>query len=224
MYFSTTLALFTALAVSSAFPTHPSYTPIFPRGNATEDGECRDGSDVARGGKLNAEAVAEAHQRDGTATRAASAVTIKTSDGNCLTVNPCGGDFRSNLIPIQTKACLPSSDPKSAQQKFDLITKGKHISQEGGTLVVSALTQGCVSFDPRRKDDDQVNIFSCGGRAGGEGEENDSQFFSFSAGQKTLPLAQLGTTKDANTCLVSAGGKIGPSKCSGQRLQAFTIG
>ena len=141
MYFSTALALFSALAISSAFPTHPSYTPIFPRGNATEEGECRDGSDVARGGKLKAEAVAEAHQRDGTATRAASAVTIKTSDGNCLTVNPCGGDFRSNLIPILTKACLPSSDPKSAQQKFDLITKGKHISQEGATLVVSALVR-----------------------------------------------------------------------------------
>ncbi|KAI4281672.1 MAG: hypothetical protein L6R38_003515 [Xanthoria sp. 2 TBL-2021] len=220
MYFSTTLALFSTLAVSSAFPTHPSYTRLFPRGNETD--ECRDGSDVARGGKLDAEAAAEAHQRDGTATRAFSAISIKASDGNCLTIAPCGGDFRQNLIPVQTKACaLNSTDPTFKQQKFDIITKGKHIHQEGGMLVVSALTQGCVTFDPRRKVDDQVNIFSCGGRAAGEGDETDSQIFPFTAGQTTFPLA---VGKDAKTCLATAGGKVGPGGCGGKASQVFTLG
>jgi hypothetical protein len=34
-------------------------------------------------------------------------------------------------------------------------------------LVVSTLTQACMNFDPRRATGNQVNLFSCGGRADG---------------------------------------------------------
>ena len=177
MYFSITLSLLSALAFSSAVPTSPRHVRLFSRQNATADG-----TEVARaGGVLDAEATAEAQQRDETATRAFSGVSLKASDGTCLSVDPTAGDFRQNLIPVQTTTCNGS-----ANQKFDIITAGKHISQEGGMLVVSTAvgdssrtcyprsnansnfqTQGCLNFDPRRAAGDQVILFSCGGRADG---------------------------------------------------------
>ncbi|KAI4246121.1 MAG: hypothetical protein L6R40_002073 [Gallowayella cf. fulva] len=212
MYISTALTLLSALTIVSAIPTSPPHVRLLPRKNATADG-----TEVARaGGFLNAEAAAEAQQRDSTATRAFSAVSLKAADGSCLSVDPTAGDFRQNLIPVQTKAC-----DGSANEKFDIVTVGKHISQEGGMLVVSTETQGCLNFDPRRAAGDQVILFSCGGRADGEGIETDSQIFSFTAGQTSFPLK---LKKDGETCLAINGGKLGSAGCSGDASQDFTIG
>ncbi|KAL8915010.1 MAG: hypothetical protein Q9171_000450 [Xanthocarpia ochracea] len=211
MYFSITFSLLSALAFSTAVPTSPPHVRLFSRQNATADG-----TEVARaGGVLDAEATTEAQQRDDTATRAFSGVSLKASDGTCLSVDPTAGDFRQNLIPVQTTAC-----DSSANQKFDIITAGKHISQEGGMLVVSTATQGCLNFDPRRAAGDQVILFSCGGRADGDGKETDSQIFSFTAGQTSLPLA---LKNEAETCLNIDDGKLGSAECNGEASQDFTL-
>ena len=146
MYFSIALAIFSTLAISSAIPTHSPYTRLFPRqGNSTEI--CVDGSPVdGAGERLNAEAAAEAHQIDAAADFAARSVSIRTSDDKCLTIKACGGDFRQNLIPVQTKPCLGNEDPNIASQQFDLITKGKHIQQKGGMIVVSTLVYLLCDF------------------------------------------------------------------------------
>ena len=87
-----------------------------------------------------------------------------------MSVDATAGDFRENLIPIEAKACDGSDG-----QKWDVITKGVHNDQPGFALIVSTLTQGCMNFDPRRADGDQVILFSCGGRADGGGSVTNSQ-------------------------------------------------
>ncbi|KAL8950584.1 MAG: hypothetical protein Q9222_003393 [Ikaeria aurantiellina] len=212
MLFCAPLALLYLTSLCSATPLNRRLIHLYPRQNGTADG-----TGVARaGGVLNADAAAEANHRDDTATRAFSGVSVKAADGTCLFVDPTAGDFRQNLIPVQMKAC-----DGSANEQFDIITAGKHIDQAGGMLVVSTQTQGCLNFDPRRAANDQVIIFSCGGRADGEGEATDSQIFSFTAGQKSQPLA---LKSDATACLVPASGKLGSAGCSGASGQAFTIG
>lgn len=101
--------------------------PLYPRNDTGEIGVAR------AGGVLNSAAAAEANIRDDTATRAFSSAAIKSSDGQCLFVDPTAGDFRENLIPVTLKAC-----DGSTEQQFDLITKGKHNQAEGSVLVVSA--------------------------------------------------------------------------------------
>lgn len=151
MYFFTTFALFSAIALSSAIPTYSSDIRLFPRQQMLIE-NCTDGSPVdGAGEKLNLEATAEAHPIDKTAVVAARAVSIRTSDGNCLTIDACGGDFRQNLIPVQTKACRDSKDRNIASQQFDLITKAKHIQQEGGMLVVSSLVRWLIQRCPLGK-------------------------------------------------------------------------
>ena len=88
---------------------------------------------------LKPESAAEANQRDDTATRAFSSVNIKTSDGQCLFIDPTAGDFRQNLIPVLVQACTGSEG-----EKWDIITKGKHIEQEGAMLVVSTVVGFCL--------------------------------------------------------------------------------
>ncbi|KAL8800851.1 MAG: hypothetical protein Q9182_004871 [Xanthomendoza sp. 2 TL-2023] len=211
MHFSTSLTILSTLAFASAFPTIPQTIRLFPRLNATVDGTA-----VARaGGVLKADATAEAQQRDDTATRAFSSVSLKAADGSCLFIDPKAGDFRQNLIPVQTKPCDGSSN-----ESFDIITAGKHISKEGGMLIVSTETQGCLNFDPRRAAGDQVILFSCGGRAGGEGIETDSQIFTFTPGQVSMPLA---LKKDKGPCLAVSGGKLGSASCTGDAEQNFTV-
>lgn len=100
---------------------------LYPRNDTIEIGVAR------AGGVLNSAAAAEANIRDDTATRAFSSSAIKSSDGQCLFVDPTAGDFRLNLIPVVLKAC-----DGSTEQQFDLITKGKHNQAEGSVLVVSA--------------------------------------------------------------------------------------
>ena len=141
MLFSTTFSLLSISALAVAIPTHPPMTRLYPRQNNTaaastggEAAAVANGAAVDRaGGILNAEAAAEANQRDDTATRAFSGVSVKAPDGTCLFIDPLSGDFRQNLIPVQTKAC-----DGSANQQFDIITQGKHIDQAGGMLVVSS--------------------------------------------------------------------------------------
>ncbi|KAF3928065.1 hypothetical protein AA313_de0202449 [Arthrobotrys entomopaga] len=156
---------------------------------------------------LDEAATAEAHQRDDTATRAFSSVTINTSNGKCLFVDPLGGDFRENLIPVLIQDCDGSDN-----EKWDIITKGVHNDQPGTMLIVNTLVQGCLNFDPRRAAGDQVNIFSCGGRADGSGQVTNSQLFNFttvSSGPLSLqPLNQVGT------CLTSAGARLDQTSCN----------
>ena len=111
-------------------PTEPLSHPLYPR-NVT---------DVARaGGVLNAAAAAEANVRDDTATRAFTSAAIKSSSGQCLFIDPAAGDFRENLIPVQLKTC-----DGSAEQGFDIITKGKHNQADGSILIVSSVV--CLPF------------------------------------------------------------------------------
>lgn len=159
------------------------------------------------GGTLNPTSAAESHQRDDTATRAFASVSLKSANGQCLFIDPTAGDFRQNLIPIAVQPCTGR-----ANEKFDLITQGKHNNAEGATLVVSSLMQGCLSFDARRAAGDTAHIFSCGGRADGEGETTNSQLFDF-AGGNTITLAPQ--NGDGQVCLVPNGAKLDQATCSG---------
>ncbi|EPS45659.1 hypothetical protein H072_353 [Dactylellina haptotyla CBS 200.50] len=192
------IALSASAAIVSAVPLH------FPRPRAVD--------------KLNEEATAEAHQRDDTAERAFSSITINTSNGKCLFVDPLGGDFRANLIPVQIKDCDGSDN-----EKWDIITKGKHNDQPGTMLVVSALTQGCLNYDPRRQPGDQVNLFSCGGRAAGEGQVTNSQLFNFTT-VTSGPLALQPKNEDG-TCLTSSGARLDETACNADdQSEFFTFG
>ncbi|KAJ7037998.1 hypothetical protein C8F04DRAFT_1256506 [Mycena alexandri] len=170
---------------------------------------------------LDAAAVAESQVRDNTATRAFSAATIKTSDGQCLTVNANSGDFRENLIPVEIQAC-----DGSAGQNWDVITAGVHNDQPGNALFahVAMQTQGCLNFDPRRAAGDQVILFSCGGRADGGGTVTNSQLFTFPNVTSTTPIAPI---NQAGTCLFNNNGALDQQGCtvaSPSATQLFTIG
>lgn len=108
---------------------------------------------VKTGVKLDEADIAEAQQRDNTATRAFTRTAIKvcprtgihwqetnevlqTSDEQCLFVDPTSGDFRENLTPVQIKPC-----DGSAGQKWDIITAGKHNDRPGFALIVSSLVR-----------------------------------------------------------------------------------
>ncbi|KAJ7074126.1 hypothetical protein C8F01DRAFT_9097 [Mycena amicta] len=174
---------------------------------------------TAPGTTLDQAAVAEAQQRDNTATRAASDAAIKTSDGKCLEVTANSGDFRENLIPVKAVAC-----DGSAGQKFDVITAGKHNDQPGTALIVSTLTQGCLNFDPRRAAGNQVLLFSCGGRADGGGAVTNSQLFTFSGKLSGIPLEPI---NQAGTCLFNNNGSLDQQSCntaSPSASQLFTVG
>lgn len=135
------------LSLTTALPSLPKPHPhLLPRQNSSTSAvPLADGASVQRAGTtLNADAAAEANPRDDTATRAFTSTPIKTSGGQCLSIDPAAGDFRENLIPVALQAC-----DGSAGQNFDVITAGKHIQAAGGALVVSSL----VSFflNPRTK-------------------------------------------------------------------------
>ncbi|PVG00592.1 hypothetical protein CPB86DRAFT_663253, partial [Serendipita vermifera] len=150
----------------------------------------------------------EAQQRDNTATRAFTKVQVKTSSGQCLSVDPTAGDFRQNLIPIQTVNCDANSD----RQKWDVITAGKHNNQPGFALIVSSLINGCVNFDDRRAPGDQVILFSCGGRGDGSGETNGAQLFKFTTGSRNIVLSPQNTNN--SKCLVQKGGLLDVTTCN----------
>ncbi|KAH8178748.1 Ricin B lectin [Sarocladium implicatum] len=177
------------------------------------------------GGTLNPSDAAEAHEFDSTATRLVESVNIRASDGRCLFVDPTAGDFRQNLIPVELKEC--SEEPN---QKFDVITKGKHNNGDAGmVLLTSVLTNGCISFDNRRQEGDTVTIFSCGGRAAGEGETDNAQLYPFSeddlpdtaGGVANIVLEPLSGNKQF--CLVAGQDRIESTACDGGDSQTFEI-
>ena len=169
--------------------------------------------------KLNDGAFKQAQQRDDTATRALANTQIKTADGRCLFVDALSGDFRANLTPLQIADC----GGNRTGQGFDVITKGKHNDQQGQALVVSTLTQACLSFDPRRQADSQLHLFSCGGRADGGGEVSNSQLFAFDG--KEQGSVALKPQNSPGKCLVSAGNKVVIGDCNEKDdKQKFTFG
>jgi hypothetical protein len=94
--------------------------------------------------------------------------------------------------------------------------------------VVSALTNGCLNFDPRRAAGNQVLLFSCGGRADGGGAVTNSQLFGFTAsnvGTKSVVLSPE-NGPSGTVCLVpNAGtGLLDDAACDGSAGQVFTIG
>ncbi|KAI0103850.1 hypothetical protein GGR51DRAFT_561506 [Nemania sp. FL0031] len=167
------------------------------------------------GGVLQPTAAAEANQRDDSATRAFSSVSIQAPDGRCLSVDPTAGDFRENLIPVSLVAC--SGTPN---EKFDIVTAGEHNNAKNSALVVSSLMNGCISFDGRRDAGDTVNIFSCGGRADGTGETNSGQLIPFTGGNK-LTLAP--ESEGNATCIVPGDDRLDSDNCTGDSSQVFTI-
>lgn len=170
------------------------------------------------GGVLNPSAAAEANPVDTTAVRAFSSVSIQSSSGLCLFIDPSAGDFRENLIPIVLEPCDGSSN-----QQWDFVTSGVHNDQPNSTLVVSSLTEGCLNFDPRRAAGDTVIMFSCGGRADGGGSVTNSQLFTFAAGETSLKLQP--ENGDGSVCLVpNASGRLDQAACSDDAGQVFTIG
>lgn len=132
----------TVIATAEATPTAPAETDgpgAIPTVNPTEP------VPVSRaGGTLQPTAAAEAHQRDETATRAFSEVSIRAPNGQCLFVDPTAGDFRQNLIPISLVDCTGAPN-----EKWDVITEGKHNqpspNRPPSALIVSTL----VSRRPR---------------------------------------------------------------------------
>jgi hypothetical protein len=172
------------------------------------------------GGVLNPTAVAEAQKKDLTATRAVTGGQIKTSDGQCLSIDATAGDFRENLIPVAIKACDGSEG-----QKFDFITKGVHNDQAGQSLIVSSLTNGCISFDDRRASGDQITLFSCGGRGDGSGQVNNSQLYPFTAADLTTPFP-LTPSNAKGVCFVNTNGRLVNVACDPTKPaadQLFTI-
>ncbi|AEO69629.1 uncharacterized protein THITE_2021944, partial [Thermothielavioides terrestris NRRL 8126] len=170
------------------------------------------------GGTLQPTAVAEAQQRDATATRAFSSVSIRAPNGQCLFIDPTAGDFRENLIPISLVTCSGSPN-----EKWDVITQGKHNKpnpSQPAALVVSALTQGCISFDGRRQAGDTVTLFSCGGRADGSGETDTSQLFPF-IGQTSFAFAPL--SENNKTCILPGNGRLDSGPCPTDGSQLFSI-
>jgi len=177
-----------------------------------------------RGVTLNPAAVAEAQQRDNTATRAFSATQIKTTSGQCFFVDPASGDFRENLTPVQVTNCNGS-----AGEQWDIITQGKHNDQPGFALIVSTLTNACLNFDPRRAPNNQVLLFSCGGRADGSGSVTNSQLFTFQGGPGPLPLIPQ-NGKNATCLTVNTSTNLldqtacNPASVSGNELFTFGAG
>ncbi|KAF3062859.1 hypothetical protein CFAM422_010474 [Trichoderma lentiforme] len=169
------------------------------------------------GGTLNPSAVAEAQAFDASAVRPLESVNIRAADGRCFFVNPTAGDFRENLIPVGLATCS-----EDASQKFDVVTKGVHDdAQAGEALLVSVLTNGCINFDGRRAANDQVIMFSCGGRADGSGKTATSQLFPFKAGDNNIVLTPASATN--TTCLVAGADRVESAQCSGQKDQTFEL-
>ncbi|KAJ3576443.1 hypothetical protein NPX13_g3698 [Xylaria arbuscula] len=154
---------------------------------------------VSRAGLvLQPSAVAEAHQRDDTATRAFESISIQASDGR-----------------LSLKTCEDTPN-----EKFDIITAGKHNDENNSALVVSSLMNGCISFDGRRQVGDTVTIFSCGGRADGGGDTNSGQLIPYTGGTQLV----LAPVSERNvTCIVPASDRLDSAPCIDDNSQLFKI-
>ncbi|KAI1456668.1 hypothetical protein F4805DRAFT_215483 [Annulohypoxylon moriforme] len=167
------------------------------------------------GGVLQPTAVAEAQARDNTATRAFTSVSIKAPNGQCLFIDPTAGDFRENLIPVSLVDCAGTPN-----EKFDVITAGKHNNAQDSALIVSSLTNGCISFDGRRPAGDTVTLFSCGGRADGGGDTNNGQLVPFTGGTSLVFAPE--SERNA-TCIIAGNGRLDSAPCANNGSQTFTI-
>ncbi|KAK5627568.1 hypothetical protein RRF57_003283 [Xylaria bambusicola] len=167
------------------------------------------------GGVLQPSAVAEAHQRDDTATRAFESISIQSPDGRCLFIDPTAGDFRENLIPVSLVQCAGTPN-----EKFDVITAGKHNNEDASALIVSSLMNGCISFDGRREAGDTVTIFSCGGRADGDGETNSGQLIPFTGGTQ---FALAPVSERNATCIVPGNDRLDSAPCTDDDSQLFKV-
>ncbi|KAI8288814.1 hypothetical protein K4K60_010170 [Colletotrichum sp. SAR11_57] len=167
------------------------------------------------GGTLNPTAAAEANEFDNTATRSFIKAFIRAPNGQCLFIDPTAGDFRQNLIPVSLVECSGA-----ANEQFDIVTKGKHNDgKDGAALVVSSLTNGCVSTDGRRADGDTVTMFSCGGRAAGEGLTNTGQLVKITGNSFVWT-----PVNDKATCVVPGNnGRLVTAACKGDSSETYTI-
>ncbi|KAI1134843.1 hypothetical protein F5Y05DRAFT_192399 [Hypoxylon sp. FL0543] len=207
----------------TATPTAPATTPAATASPAATTDAAAGGIPnpteavpVSRaGGVLQPTAVAESQERDDTATRAFTSVSIKAPNGQCLFIDPTAGDFRENLIPVSLVDCAGTPN-----EKFDVIMAGKHNNAQDSALIVSSLTNGCISFDGRRPAGDTVTLFSCGGRAAGEGETNNGQLVPFTGGTSLVFAPE--SERNA-TCIVAGNGRLDSAPCANDGSQVFTI-
>ncbi|KAI0468328.1 hypothetical protein F4859DRAFT_211478 [Xylaria cf. heliscus] len=200
----------TANQDTTATPTTTSGASVVGKPNPTDPVPVS-----GAGGVLQPSAVAESQERDDTATRAFSSVSIQSPDGRCLFIDPTAGDFRENLIPVSLVNCAGTPN-----EKFDIVTAGKHNNAKDSALIVSSLTNGCISFDGRRNPGDTVVIFSCGGRADGSGETNSGQLVPFTGGTQ-ITLAPV--SEQNATCIVPGNDRLDSARCAGNNSQAFKI-
>ncbi|KAF4119718.1 Ricin-type beta-trefoil lectin domain [Geosmithia morbida] len=201
----------TAEPSSAAAAAASSGTPAATATGASSSADADSTAAVSRaGGNLIPTAVAEAQEFDDTATRPVQGVHIRSPDGRCLSVDATAGDFRENIIPVDMATC--SAD--EAGQKFDIVTAGRHDDATlGEALVVSALTNGCISFDARRAEGDTVTVFSCGGRADGGGQTDTAQLYPFKKGDDSVTLEP--TSGNGEVCLVSGSTRLESGSCDG---------
>ncbi|KAI2602565.1 hypothetical protein GGR54DRAFT_644908 [Hypoxylon sp. NC1633] len=207
-----TQATATPVTVTATTATPPAATNVAAGGipNPTE------AVPVSRaGGVLQPSAVAESQERDDTATRAFASVSIKAPNGQCLFVDPTAGDFRENLVPVALVDCAGTPN-----ERFDVITAGVHNNAQASALIVSSLTNGCISFDGRRPTGDTVTLFSCGGRADGGGETNNGQLVPFTGGTS---FAFAPESERNATCIVAGAGRLDSTPCTNDGSQLFTI-
>ncbi|KAL0473953.1 hypothetical protein QR685DRAFT_569954 [Neurospora intermedia] len=192
------------------------------------------------GGTLQSTAVAESHQRDDTASRAFSEVSIRAPDGRCLFVDPTAGDFRENLIPIQLVECTGSPN-----EKWDVLTSGKHNQQDkNGTpaaLIVSTLV--CLHIYDVVKSDiglterdlcrlraastltaaERLAIQSCSSPVVDVplvGETSTGQQFPFN-GATSFALAPV--SEKGSVCLIAGDERLDSGACPDDGSQLFSI-
>ncbi|KAF7897688.1 uncharacterized protein EAF01_008654 [Botrytis porri] len=216
---SSAILISSAATSSLPSPASPSSLAVTAAASAVPTSDPTTPLPVSRAGNvLDPSAAAKANEMDNTALKAFSSVALKDASGQCLFVDPTAGDFRRNLIPITLQTCDGSQN-----QAWDIVTSGKHNNVPGSVLVVSSLTQGCLNFDPRRAAGDTVIMFSCGGRADGDGLVTNSQLFPFIEGPTEILLAP--ENGNNATCLVAnADGKLDSTPCAGDaKSQSFTI-
>lgn len=204
-----------SIIVLITFAAHTLALSFDPRGNS---GKSKGSSSGNLFSGIDKDAFKEAQQRDDTATRALSNVQIQNSDGDCLFVDPSSGDFRANLTPVQSASC-----GSTAGQGWDIITSGQHNDRDDGSvLIVSTLTQACLNADPRRDAGEQINLFSCGGRADGGGEVTDSQLW---ATDGPLENMRLSPRNGQGFCLTGEGENVDITGCQeSAEEQRFVLG
>lgn len=78
-----------------------------------------------------------------------------------------------------------------------------------------------MNFDSRRAPGNQVLLFSCGGRAAGEGETTDSQLFDFEEVSTTGVLAPLNGRGDI--CFEVKNGKLDQGACNASAGQVREV-